>query len=234
MTKASYKKLISQMLVAAKPSGLSYAKIVANFKRDHPNQCRLSFVRRALQNSSFRLSRKKYFFVAAKKNKAKKKKPSSKTVASPLPTATTAATVATVAPVTAPTVAAVATTTSRATVFDNSTVVTPLVPTAPGESVPQWQYEHDGWRNYDKTASDVVEAAYQEWRKNPYTDVRAIKSGEWQYTVDFNTMMQQNIVHSSHTSRAIRRALIAVPATPMPVSAPVPVIAVPATPAPAM
>lgn len=218
------------MLVAAKPSGLSYAKIVANFKRDHPNQCRLSFVRRALQNSSFRLSRKKYFFVAAKKNKAKKKKPSSKTVVS---TATTAATVATVAPVTAATAAAAATTTSRATVFDNSTVVAPLVPSAPGESVPQWQYEHDGWRNYDKAASDVVEAAYQEWRKNPYTDVRAIKSGEWQYTVDFNTMMQQNIVHSSHTSRAIRRALIAVPVTPISVSAPVPVIAVPATAAPA-
>jgi hypothetical protein len=92
----------------------------------------------------------------------------------------------------------------RAPVFDNSTIV-PLLPTIPGKATPHWEYHHDTWKPYDKSASDVVEAAYQEWHKNPYTDVRAIKSGEWQYMVDFNNMQQENIQHENHTKRAIRR-----------------------------
>jgi hypothetical protein len=57
-----------------------------------------------------------------------------------------------------------------------------------------WQYWHDGWFNYDNAASDIVEATYQEYLKNPgITDVRAVKSGQWTYQVDFKNMIQQNI-----------------------------------------
>lgn len=31
-----------------------------------------------------------------------------------------------------------------------------------------WQYKHGGWYNYDKAASDIVEAKYQEYVDNPY------------------------------------------------------------------
>lgn len=89
----------------------------------------------------------------------------------------------------------------RAKVFDNSTVV------VEGASNVIWQYEHNGWHDYDTTASDVVEAAFREWQANPYTDVRAIKSGQWQYQVDFNAMQQTNIEHANHTRRSIRRLL---------------------------
>lgn len=98
-------------------------------------------------------------------------------------------------------------------VFDNTTV-------AP-ESGFKWQcvfarlragsparlarYDHNGWKDYKDDASDVVEAAYQDWQANPFTDVRAIKSGDWQYQVDFNAMMQTNIQHEAHTQRRIRR-----------------------------
>ena len=88
-------------------------------------------------------------------------------------------------------------------VFDNDTVVRDTF-----ENV-IWQYEHNGWQDYDRTASDVVEAAYQEWLATPYTDVRAIKSGEWQYQVDFNALQQTNIIHANHTQRSIRRRLLA-------------------------
>jgi len=88
----------------------------------------------------------------------------------------------------------------RANVFDNSTVVERT-------SNVIWQYEHNGWHDYDTTASDVVEAAFQDWQGNPYTDVRAIKSGQWQYQVDFNAMQQTNIEHVNHTRRSIRRLI---------------------------
>jgi hypothetical protein len=57
-----------------------------------------------------------------------------------------------------------------------------------------WQYWDNGWYNYDKEASNLVEATYQEYLKNPgITDVRAVKSGEWTYQVDFRQMLQTNI-----------------------------------------
>jgi hypothetical protein len=57
-----------------------------------------------------------------------------------------------------------------------------------------WQYWDNGWYNYDKKASKIVEATYQEYLKNPgITDVRAVKSGEWTYQVDFRQLTQQNI-----------------------------------------
>jgi len=73
------------------------------------------------------------------------------------------------------------------------------------EAKPVWQYQHGTWHNYDEDANDVVEQAYQEWKSNPYTDVRAVKSGTWSYSVNFKEMVQTNVVHDNHTQRPIRR-----------------------------
>lgn len=185
------------------PSGLSYVKILNNFKREHPTQCRKVFIRRALDKKPFKQSRNRFILskkAAKKRVKKSTKKPVSASV--PTPVATVSAT--------PPSVFVRGISGSKAPVFDNSTVVAPVVPAAPNDPVPHWHYEHDGWKKYDKAASDVVEAAYQTWKANPYTDVRAIKSGEWQYMVDFNKMEQQNIQHENHTTRKIRRDLIVV------------------------
>jgi hypothetical protein len=75
-----------------------------------------------------------------------------------------------------------------------------------GKLVWAWQYWDNGWYNYDKEASNLVEATYQEYLKNPgITDVRSVKSGQWTYQVDFRQMTQINIEHENHTSRKIRR-----------------------------
>lgn len=69
-----------------------------------------------------------------------------------------------------------------------------------------WQYYHDGWRNYDPEASDVVESVYQGYLENRGdTDVRAVRSGSWEYMVDFLAFKQTNIQHENHTVRDIRR-----------------------------
>eukprot|EP00005_Dracoamoeba_jomungandri_P005159 CAMPEP_0174261334 /NCGR_PEP_ID=MMETSP0439-20130205/11369_1 /TAXON_ID=0 /ORGANISM="Stereomyxa ramosa, Strain Chinc5" /LENGTH=290 /DNA_ID=CAMNT_0015345791 /DNA_START=20 /DNA_END=892 /DNA_ORIENTATION=+ len=69
-----------------------------------------------------------------------------------------------------------------------------------------WQYQDNGWKNYEINASDVVEEAYQDYLKNPaMCDVRAVSSGQWQYQVDFTNMKQTNIQHENHTTRSIRR-----------------------------
>jgi hypothetical protein len=76
------------------------------------------------------------------------------------------------------------------------------------ESGSKWQYydgAKGGWNDYDSAASDVVDAAFREWEANPYTDVRSIGSGQWQYQVDFTNMKQTNIQHAAHTQRDIRR-----------------------------
>jgi hypothetical protein len=74
-----------------------------------------------------------------------------------------------------------------------------------GEPKGTWQYQDKGWKNYADPASNVVEKAYQEWQKDPYTDIRSVKSGQWAYQVDFNRMKQINIEHENHTERDIRR-----------------------------
>jgi len=69
-----------------------------------------------------------------------------------------------------------------------------------------WQYHHGAWKNYDTEASDTVEDVYQGYLANRGdTDVRAVKSGQWEYQVDFMAMKQTNIQHDSHTVRNIRR-----------------------------
>lgn len=72
-----------------------------------------------------------------------------------------------------------------------------------------WQYYDNGWKNYELEASDVVEEVYQKYLQNKGdTDVRAVKSGQWEYLVDFVALKQTNIVHENHTVRKIRRVKI--------------------------
>jgi len=73
----------------------------------------------------------------------------------------------------------------------------------PGKYV--WQYFDKTWRHYEAGASAIVEGVYQEYLLNPDIDVRAVKSGDWQYQVDFTKMEQTNIQHANHTARKIRR-----------------------------
>jgi len=70
-----------------------------------------------------------------------------------------------------------------------------------------WQFAEVGkWYNYDVEASDKVEDVYLGYLSNRGdTDVRAIKSGQWEYMVDFMAMKQTNIQHPNHTIRDIRR-----------------------------
>jgi len=72
-----------------------------------------------------------------------------------------------------------------------------------------WQYKHGKWLDYDTDASVQVELAYQDWLGNKSVDVRAVKSGSFQYQVDFNQMKQTNIQHPNHTMREIRRHVAA-------------------------
>ena len=73
----------------------------------------------------------------------------------------------------------------------------------------KWQYDDNGFHDYDKDASKEVEAAYQDYLKSPGCwDVRSVKSGKWEYQVDFPNMNQTNIQHEKHTQRSIRRVNI--------------------------
>eukprot|EP00027_Filamoeba_sp_ATCC50430_P004567 CAMPEP_0168555020 /NCGR_PEP_ID=MMETSP0413-20121227/8101_1 /TAXON_ID=136452 /ORGANISM="Filamoeba nolandi, Strain NC-AS-23-1" /LENGTH=314 /DNA_ID=CAMNT_0008585821 /DNA_START=80 /DNA_END=1024 /DNA_ORIENTATION=+ len=75
-----------------------------------------------------------------------------------------------------------------------------------------WQFKQDNgvWGNYDVNASDVIEDVYQKYLANRGdNDVRAVKSGQWEYQVDFMAMKQTNIQHPNHTVRDIRRVPVA-------------------------
>lgn len=73
-----------------------------------------------------------------------------------------------------------------------------------------WQYEENSeWKNYATKASDTVEEVYKDYLANRGdTDVRAVKSGQWEYMVDFMAMKQTNIQHDNHTVRNIRRVKV--------------------------
>jgi len=69
-----------------------------------------------------------------------------------------------------------------------------------------WQYEDNGWKNYDAKGSDLIEEVYVKYLANRGdNDVRAVKSGQWEYQVDFMAFKQTNIQHPNHTVRNIRR-----------------------------
>jgi len=64
----------------------------------------------------------------------------------------------------------------------------------------------DNWYDYDPQASDIVEDEWQKYIVNRgMNDVRSVKSGEWEYIVDFVNWNQTNIIHSAHKMRSIRR-----------------------------
>jgi len=115
----------------------------------------------------------------------------------------------------APKAKASATTSSRVSKPKTATASTQTAATSSqstGDLVWAWQYYDGGFHNYDENATDTVEGVYQEYLRSPYTcDVRAVKSGQWQYEIDFRLMTQRNIQHENHTTRRIRR--IQVPAS---------------------
>jgi hypothetical protein len=76
-----------------------------------------------------------------------------------------------------------------------------------GSSTHKWQYMTDAgrWADYDPDASRAVEVAYASWLLDPHIDVRCVKSGDWEYMVDFNLMEQQNVKHHAHKRRKIQR-----------------------------
>jgi hypothetical protein len=64
----------------------------------------------------------------------------------------------------------------------------------------------DGWYDYDPEASDIVEDEWQRYIINrAMNDVRSVKSGQWEYMVDFVNWKQTNIIHQNHKIRPIRR-----------------------------
>lgn len=74
--------------------------------------------------------------------------------------------------------------------------------------VPAWQYKgNDGlYHNFEQTASDQLEAAYQAFLTDPtQVDVRSVKSRKWNYMVDFREFTQTNIDHENHAIRDVRR-----------------------------
>jgi len=74
------------------------------------------------------------------------------------------------------------------------------------EAGPTWQFFDNGWHAYSAEANRLVEEAYQGYLSNPgLCDVRAVKSGQWHYQVDFLNFKQTNVDHNNHTVRNIRR-----------------------------
>ena len=80
-----------------------------------------------------------------------------------------------------------------------------------GSMTHKWQFKDDGgrWSDYAPAASVEVEKMYANWLVNPHVDVRCVKSGTWEYMVDFNLMQQQNIKHENHKIRKVQRVPVA-------------------------
>jgi len=113
------------------------------------------------------------------------------------------------APKTASVTRGVPKSTTAPSVSTTTTTTTTPTSASSGENVWVWQFYDNGFHNYDIDASNTVEGVYQEYLKSPFTcDVRAVKSGQWQYEIDFRVMTQTNIQHESHTQRRIRRIQI--------------------------
>ena len=74
----------------------------------------------------------------------------------------------------------------------------------------KWQFLSDAskWCDYAPAASVLVEKAYASWVVDPHVDVRAVKSGDWEYMVDFNLMQQQNVQHPAHKIRKVKRVAV--------------------------
>eukprot|EP01106_Pelomyxa_sp_JSP_P014769 TRINITY_DN4822_c0_g1_i4.p1 TRINITY_DN4822_c0_g1~~TRINITY_DN4822_c0_g1_i4.p1 ORF type:complete len:345 (+),score=94.19 TRINITY_DN4822_c0_g1_i4:191-1225(+) len=71
----------------------------------------------------------------------------------------------------------------------------------------KWHYqEHKIWRPYARAADMELEVAYQDYLSHPTeSSIRAVKSGQWKYSIDFAQMKQTNVDHPDHTTRDIKR-----------------------------
>ena len=76
-----------------------------------------------------------------------------------------------------------------------------------------YQYEEAPgfWLDYDSAAHGIVEAAFQDWLRDPETPYRPIKSGFFIYRVDFNDYTQKNMQVEPYKVRKIRRVVGGVP-----------------------
>ena len=80
------------------------------------------------------------------------------------------------------------------------------IPSAKYEYIWQFRANDSRFENFEARASDVVEEIYQNYLSNRGdTDVRAVKSGDWEYQVDFLAMKQTNTQHENHRIRDVRR-----------------------------
>eukprot|EP00567_Pseudictyota_dubia_P002061 CAMPEP_0197465518 /NCGR_PEP_ID=MMETSP1175-20131217/64580_1 /TAXON_ID=1003142 /ORGANISM="Triceratium dubium, Strain CCMP147" /LENGTH=917 /DNA_ID=CAMNT_0043001535 /DNA_START=549 /DNA_END=3302 /DNA_ORIENTATION=- len=71
-----------------------------------------------------------------------------------------------------------------------------------------WEYlDATGkWKRYDAASQGKIENVYQQFSagSSPVSTLQ-IKSGEWRYEIDVDSMKQTNIEHSNRTKRKIRR-----------------------------
>ena len=73
----------------------------------------------------------------------------------------------------------------------------------------QWQYESgDGWGNFDPEANKKMESLNKDYFFDERKSYTKIKSGKWEYFVDFDTYRQTNIQHSNHRTRKIRQVTL--------------------------
>eukprot|EP01118_Nematostelium_gracile_P005437 TRINITY_DN1720_c0_g1_i1.p1 TRINITY_DN1720_c0_g1~~TRINITY_DN1720_c0_g1_i1.p1 ORF type:complete len:159 (-),score=46.53 TRINITY_DN1720_c0_g1_i1:527-1003(-) len=72
-----------------------------------------------------------------------------------------------------------------------------------------WQYEceRQGWTDFDSNASQQLEELYRRRLMHPeHSNERTkVHSGEWEYMIDFDRMIQTNTEHQEHRERNIRR-----------------------------
>jgi len=87
-------------------------------------------------------------------------------------------------------------------VVDVTPLPAPLFPTH------YWVYGtlNYGWQKFYHEASDHIEAEYQKYIQDPYMfDVRSVKSGKYDFFVDFSRNIQMNVSHPQHRERPIMR-----------------------------
>lgn len=68
-----------------------------------------------------------------------------------------------------------------------------------------WQYYDNGFNEYDIDVSNIIEDTYQSYIIDSKYDIKSIKSGKYEYEIDFKLMLQTNIQNGKFTKRRIRR-----------------------------
>jgi len=75
----------------------------------------------------------------------------------------------------------------------------------------KWQFlnNYNMYEDYDINASDQVEDVFLQYKTDPTAwELNRVYSGTFHYFVNFRTMVQQNVDHSNHTVRKIRRVSV--------------------------